>query len=255
MTVEAAGPATDPRWVEWSGGLSWLAHLEEGMRRASHAIRVDGTPADAPGGREGAPVEDASTAEDPVVVVEPLDAAGLDDRLAELGTVAGVVVLSEYHRRDGAAVARRHGVPVYVPGPVEGSAGPVDAPVRTFEGELGATGFRALALCGDSFWGEAVLYRPADGTLVTAEALVTAPDMRRPGERLAVIPYVRPFPPRAALSDLDVERVLVGHGPPVLADADEALSAALSDARRGAPAAVLGNLPYLLRAMIRVVRD
>lgn len=214
-------------------GLSWLAHPEEGMRRASHALAVDGD----------------------VWVVEPVDAAGLDGMLSDLGAVAGVVVLADYHRRDAATVARRHDVPVVLPPSVEGLASSIDAEVSSFEGPLAAAGFEALPLYGGRPWSEAALYHPHSGTLVATEALVTAPDLTAPGERLAVSPYARLAPPRGPLSGLAVERVLVGHGAPLRSDADEALAAALEDAERGAPRAIVGNLPYLVRAVSVALRD
>lgn len=123
------------------------------------------------------------------------------------------------------------------------------------DGTLGDAGFLAVPLFGRLPWREAALHRPADGTLVVSGTLVTAADLTGPGERLAVTPYARLLPPRAALAGLDVARVLVGHGRPVLADAGAALTTALADARRGAPAAVLGTLPYLLRAAAVALRD
>ena len=49
--------------AEWDGGVEWLVHPAEAGRRASHAL----------------------VGEDGVWVVDPLDAPGLDERLAELG--------------------------------------------------------------------------------------------------------------------------------------------------------------------------
>jgi len=70
-----------------------------------------------------------------------------------------------------------------------------------------------------------------------------------------VTPYVRLFPPGAALCGLDVDRVLVGHGEPVLDDAGRALTAALARARRGTSRAILPRLPYLVRTAYVAARD
>jgi hypothetical protein len=238
MPVKARGRGQDPAVHRWGearplSGFTWVAHPGEGMRRASHALAVDGD----------------------VWVVEPVDAAGLDDMLADLGTVAGVVVLADYHRRDAPTVARRLDVPVVLPPSVEDLRSGVESAVSTFEESLAAAGFEALPLYGGRPWSEAALYHPPSRTLVATEALVTAPDLTAPDERLAVSPYARLLPPRGPLSGLDVDRVLVGHGAPVLEDADAALAAALEGAEWGAPRAIVGNLPYLVRAVSVALRD
>lgn len=233
MVVKAYGPGDAPDVRRWDGGLTWLAHPDERMCRASHALAVDGD----------------------VWVVEPVDAGGLDDLLADLGTVAGVVVLASYHRRDAPAVATRHDVPVFVPEPLADLADAMDAPVETFEGTLPGTGYRTIPLLDGLPWTEVALHEPASGTLVATELLVTSEVLTAAGERLAVTPYVRLAPPRAPLEGLGVDRVLVGHGAPVLDGADEALAAALANARLGALPAIARNLPYLLRAAYVAVRD
>lgn len=233
MPIKASGRGTDPEVHRWDGGLTWIAHPGERMRRASHAIAL---------GRD-------------VWVVEPLDFEGVDDLLAELGEVAGVVVLADYHRRDAAAVAGRHDVAVHVPVTLADIAAGIDAPVSVFEDALADAGFAPIPLYRGLPWSEAALHDPRTGTLVATESLVTCPALTGPDEHLAVTPYVRLFPPRGALSSLAVERVLTGHGEPVLADADGALAAALADARRGAPAVLARKLPYLLRAAAVAARD
>ena len=79
--------------TEWSGGFSWIAYPDERGQRASHALQT------AAG----------------VWLVDPVDTDGLDDRLAELGDVVGVVVLQDRHTRDASEIARRHDVSVSVP--------------------------------------------------------------------------------------------------------------------------------------------
>ena len=71
--------------TEWNGGFSWIAHPEEDAERASHALATD----------------------DGVWVVDPVDAAGLDEALGGLGDVAGVVVLQDRHTRRGGRGATR----------------------------------------------------------------------------------------------------------------------------------------------------
>lgn len=233
--------ATDPEVHRWevsaegpsAAGVSWIAHPDERMRRASHALAVDGD----------------------VWVVEPVDAAGLDDLLADLGVVTGVVVLADYHRRDAAAVAARQDVAVHLPDPLAGLADEMDAPVQVFDDALADTGYRVVPLLDGLPWTEVALHDPSSGTLVATESLVTSDGLTAPGERLAFTPYVRLAPPRAPLRGRDVQRVLVGHGPPVVDDAAAALADAISNARTGAPRAIAGNLPYLLWAAYVAARD
>jgi len=236
------GPEEPPEVFRWPGGVSWIAHPDEGMRRASHAIAV---------GDDGVPIEEDTTATDgdaDVWVVEPVDADGLDAVLAEYGAVAGVVVLAELHRRDAAEVANRHDVPVYVADVVGWQADRIDADTEVFEGTLPGTTFRAIPVLDGHPWCEAVLHDPASGTLVATEVLVTSERTTGPRERLAVGPYARLVPPRAALSDLDVQRVLVGHGEPLLDDAQAALDRALANSVRGIPAYLVRHLAFMLRA-------
>lgn len=232
MPAKARGPGALDEIDRFDGGVSWLAHPDELMQRASHAL-VDG---------------------DDVWVVDPVDAEGLDDLLDRLGTVAGVVVLFSWHARDAGPIAARHGVPVHVPTWVSGIAGRVDAPVERFDAELGDTGYRALRITPHPLWREAALHHDADGTLVVPDSVGTAPYFRAPGERLGVSPYQRLWPPRRALGGLDPDRVLVGHGTGVFDDAAAALAGALESARRRVPAAVATSLTTLPRTLGAALR-
>lgn len=247
MPIKQYHHAASPAFQAWPGGLTWIAHPDETMHRASHAIALDedGVPL-----VEGTPPSDAD-----VWVVEPIDAAGLDEQLAELGTVAGVVVLAELHRRDAEALAMRHEVPVYLPAIIAGLKRRIEAPVEVFEGPLPGTSFRAIPTLEGVPWSESVLYDEATGTLVATEVLVTSRRTTGPGERLAVGPYARLRPPRDALCDLEVERVLVGHGDPLFDDAQAALDQALANARWGLPSYLLRDLVFMLRAGYVAMRD
>lgn len=203
-----------PRLVDdWSGGLTWLAHPEEPMQRASHALAVD----------------------DAVWVVDPLEALGVDDALADLGEVAGVVLLLDRHRRDAAAFAERYDVAVHVPEPLGDLADRLDAPVEPFDSELADTGYRSRRVVDNRFWREAALVSPDGATALVPEALGTNRYYTAPRERVGVSPVLRPVPPRRQLGDLDPERLLVGHGEPVLEGAGPAVRDALAGARSRAP--------------------
>jgi len=210
------GGHADLREIDrWDGGLGWIAYPDERMQRASHALRTD----------------------DGVWVIDPVDAPGVDDLLADLGEVTGVALCLDRHTRDAAAVARRHDVPVSIPEWMDGVASKLDAPVERFGHELGDSGYRVRRVRDASLppWQEAALY---DGeTLLVAEAVGTASFFRAGDERLGVHPMLRPIPPRDALDDPTPERVLVGHGEGVFDDATAALRNALGGARRRLPAA------------------
>ncbi len=245
MAIKIRGRPADPRVFEWPGGFTWLAHPAEAMERASHAIgvTVDGRPA-------------ATAADvDAVWVVEPIDYDGLDDRLETLGPVAGVVVLASFHRRDATAVAGRHDVPVHLAGTVGRLASRIDGPTRVFRDRLAGTGFKAIPVMGGIPWSESVLYDGSTGTLVATEVLVSSDAATGPGERAAVSPFVRLFPPRAVLGTLSVSRLLFGHGPPILDDAQSALDGAMAECYRGFPAYVRNNFRYMLRGAYTALRD
>lgn len=193
----------------WDGGVGWIAHPDERMQRASHALAVDGE----------------------VWVVDPVDAQGIDDLFAEFGDVAGVVVTVRRHTRDASAVARRHDVPVAVP-PWMGLS--VDAPTIPFDdgpGRAGYESFRAVDIPG---WREMAMYDEANGTLVVGEAVGSAPYFTTKYERAGVHPVLRLFPPKA-LRGLRPERILFGHGRGTFHDAPDVLADALSNSRRDFP--------------------
>lgn len=206
-----AGEEGDLREIDrWEGGVGWFAHPDERMQRASHALAVDGE----------------------VWVVDPVDAPGVDDLLAGLGEVTGVVVCLDRHARDAAALARRHDVPVYLPGPV-GDGVDLDVESRRVDGRLPGSPYEVRTVVNWPVppWREAALVDPEGGTLYVPEAVGTASFFRTRSERLGVHPVLRPVPPRGALAGLDPERVLVGHGEGVDRDAAGALREALAGAR------------------------
>jgi hypothetical protein len=228
---------TAPEFVdEWAGGVGWLAHPDETGRRTSHAVVGDD------GG---------------VWVFDPLDAPGVDDALAALGDVAGVVVCSDYHVRDAAALARRHDVPVIVPPWLSRARSRLaDRGVRPrVAARAGSSGFalrRSDPLPG---WTEAAAWRAGDGTLYVPDAVGTAPLFTVGDERLGVYLLCRLSPPRRAFAGLSPDRVLVGHGTGVFDDAASALRDALDGARRRFPAAFRENGAGQVRALVGALGD
>lgn len=230
MPIKGSGPATE--WTEIDrfgadgdgvGGVGWIAHPEETMQRASHALAVDGD----------------------VWVVDPIDAPGLDDLLTEFGDVTGVVVLLDRHKRDAGAVAQRHDVPVYLPEPLRDAAGDIDAPVESFRDELGDTGYRTQTVVDNFAWSEVALYNQEHGVLVVPEAVGTTEYFLAGGERLGVHPALRLKPPRS-LARMEPERILVGHGAGVHEDATSILRDGISGARGRTPGLYMKNLKTFL---------
>lgn len=216
MALKRTDEANDPDVIDrWDGGVGWIAHPEESMERASHALAADGE----------------------VWLVDPVDGSGIDDVIAEYGDVAGVVVAFDRHRRDAATIADRHGVSVHVPAQLEGIADDLaddGADVRWFDGELARTGYRTIPVVNNPLWREVALYNGDDGTLLIPETVGTAEYFLAGDERLGVHPMVRWRPP-AVFDDLSPERILVGHGSGVFDNAAAALDDAIDGARRGLP--------------------
>ena len=191
------------------------------MERASHALAVDGD----------------------VWVLDPVDAPGVDELLADLpGEVAGTVVCLDRHERDAAAVASRHDVPVHVPEWMTCVAAELDAPVERFGSDLG--GLSTFRIRDASFppWQEVGLVDRERGTLYVPEAVGTAPFFLARGERLGVHPMLRLTPPREQLGRRSPECVLVGHGAGVHEGASAALETALRESRGNAPGLYLRTL-------------
>ncbi len=214
---------------EWADGVGWLAHPEEDGRRASHAVRGDGG----------------------VWVFDPLDAPGLDDLLASLGDVAGVVVCSDYHARDADAVATRHDVPVHVPRFLDRVAERVSAPVESVGS---VAGFELTHVRPLYAWNEAVAYRDRDGTLYVPDYCSSHSKFTVGDERLGFPTLSRLSPPTDVFAGLDPDRILFGHGEGVFENAATALDDALSGGRRRVPRALVTNLPGELRAMLGALR-
>jgi hypothetical protein len=213
MPIKAEGQATEWREIDrWSDGVGWLAHPEEGMQRASHAI-ADG---------------------DDVWLVDPVDADGIDDLFAEFGTVAGVVLLLSRHKRDAEAIANRHDVAVHVPDIMRGVEADLDAPVERLHRQLADTEYAIHELVNNRMWQETFLYGEDSGTLVVPEALGTVDYFRSSGERVGVHPMLRMKPPKT-LTRLSPERLLVGHGEGVHDNTETLIEEAVAQSRRGAP--------------------
>jgi hypothetical protein len=150
-----------------------------------------------------------------VWLIDPLAWPEAEDRVRTLGEPAGVVQLLDRHNRDCAAVAARLGIPhVRLPD--------VLPP------------FEVVRVVDVPGWHERSLWLPERETLVVAEAVGTGPFYVSPGERLAVHPLLRSFPPRR-LARFEPRALLAGHGAGLREDAGAALREALRTSRRGIP--------------------
>ncbi|MUV88928.1 hypothetical protein GJ629_02650 [Halapricum sp. CBA1109] len=205
--------------------LGWQVHPDERLARTSHAIATD----------------------DGLWLLDPLDAPGLDESLAEYGDVAGVLVCSSWHARDAGELAARHGVPVSVPTWLDRVAERVETETERRLDAPGAFRFRASNPLPS--WQEAILHRERDGTLYVPESIGTSRFFRVGDERLGVSLYRRLLPPRAALADLDPDRILVGHGDGITENAGGELAHALANARRRAPRAMFEHGPAAVSAL------
>lgn len=203
----------------WDRGVGWLAYPDETMQRASHALATD----------------------DGVWIVDPVDAPGVDDLVADLGEVAGVAVLLDRHARDAGTIASRHDVSVSLPSWMTGVASSLDAPVERVGEGLGNGGYELRRVVDNRAWQEAVLYGEADGTLYVPEVLGTSAYFRAGDEPLGVHPMLRLTPP-TGLAELSIDRLLVGHGVGIFDDPETAVETAVETSRRRAPRAYLEAL-------------
>lgn len=218
MVLKATGSSPFAAVDRWDGGSTWIAHPEESMERASHAIVVDGN----------------------VWLIDPVDVDGLDEHLAEIGDVCGVLVLLDRHKRDAGVIAARHGVPAMIPEWMDGVAGEIAAPVERF-GTTVADRFDVYPLYRSRFWQEATLFDEEHEVLIVPESVGTASYFLTGDERLGVHPMLRVHPPKR-LQQFDPERVLVGHGRPVSDRASAALPDALEGSIRRAPRLYLESM-------------
>jgi hypothetical protein len=185
---------------EFEHGFGWTYEGDR-LQRASHALRCG----------------------DSVWLTDVVDGPGLDERIAGLGTPAAVVQLLDRHGRDNAAVAERLGVPLH------------ETPMNDVEGAP----FVVLPIVKWRFWREIAIWFAEERALVCADALGSLGYFRARDEPFGVHPALRLFPPRRALSGLEPEHLLFGHGAGFHgAEAPRMLREALATSRRRLPRAL-----------------
>lgn len=232
MPLRKDAPGADLNILkEWEHGFTWMAHPDEDLQRSSQAIEVSGD----------------------VWLVDAMDADGLDKRLADLGEVAGVVMLGNHHERHMDRIAQRHDVAVHVPEWFHDSSLDFDAPVVRFDSELGETGFELLFLRDNFFRQEGALYHSERKTLVVSDTLMSAVFTAEPG-RVELFPPARLVPTYDALRGLEVDRLLLSHGDPVFDDVEDQIDRALAQEYRSTFSAVIGSVPFFARFALLVMR-
>ncbi len=186
--------------------VSWIAEPDAKVTRTSTALKHDGG----------------------VLLIDPVDAPGLDEFLETLGQVTAVTQLLDRHRRDVVHLAARHNCPIVVPSTLAGRGAALDIP-----------GVQERAILAAPGWNESALWIPDRRLLIVAEAVGSSPYfLAHEGDQLGVHPLLRLRPPAGALGGLDPVAVAVGHGTPVTDGAAGALSLALRTARSGVPQAL-----------------
>jgi hypothetical protein len=181
-------------------------HETDAMARAAHAVR-DGQR---------------------VWLIDPFEDDAALEAAAALGQPAGVIQLLDRHQRDGEQIAARLGVALL-----------------RLPASLPNTPFEVVSVVSRPWWKEIALWWAQERTLIVAEAIGTGPAFAL-GRRAGVHPVLRLLPPRSALGGLHPERLLVGHGPALDADADPALRQALASSRSDVPK-LLAKLPSIIR--------
>lgn len=190
--------------TEWSGGLSWIAYPDERAQRASHALQTEAG----------------------VWLVDPVDANGLDERVAELGEVAGVLVIQDRHTRDAEEVARRYDVAVHIPDWMTLTRDKLETAAEPVGSELPGTNYTVHRLIDTDDWEEAILVNETTNTMLVPEALVAIPVSDVNETALEVHPELDE-PPRR-LTDWKPHRILVGHGKSIHSDANTVLRETLN---------------------------
>jgi hypothetical protein len=188
---------------EWEGGFSWISYPEEQEQRSSHALQT----------------------ESGVWLIDPVDVDGLDDRVAHLGDVTGVLVLQDRHTRDATELARRHTVSVHIPEWMTLVRTKLDASPEFVADTLPGTNYTIHQLINTEEWEEAILVDESTNTMIVPEAVGTLPLFQANDNQLGVHPELEE-PPRK-LAEWRPDRLLVGHGESLFKDAASQLDEVL----------------------------
>jgi len=218
---------------QWDDALSWIAHPHEEGKRASHALKTT----------------------DGVWLIDPLEMPGLTERVDELGSVAGVLVLSCWHARDAGPLARQYDVAVHIPEWMNRVESQVAAPIERYTFAPGTEAeFQTIACRPFPGWQEVFLYHEPSATLVVPDSIGTT-DYNRINQERAGIELFRRLQPPNELRGVEPERLLVGHGPPIDENATAALDQALSSGKHSFPDAFRAHGIDSIRMFIDAIRE
>lgn len=186
-------------------GFGWIAPTPGFMQRASHAILSGGG----------------------VWLTDPVYDSGMLARARNLGPPAGVVQQLDRHPRDCVRIANELGVPLHV----LPRTAPAGAPFEV----LSVMDSRA------GRWHEIALWFARERLVCVAEAVGGAPYYLAPGEDLGPHPLLRLVHPPRALTGLDADHVVCGHGAGLHRhDAGALMAEAIRASRRRTPRWLLG---------------
>lgn len=204
----------------FDGGFTWK-HAGNGLLECrSHALRDDD------GG---------------VWLVDPLDGAGLDEELEQLGDVVGVIVLFDRHLRSSARLAERYGGRLLVPPGAWRWGSRMPDGAEPIAEHVARCPFEFVSLVQrDRQWLEWALWWQARRILVVPEAVGSAGwFLSRTREPLAVHPILRVVGPPRALTGLELgdepSLLLLGHGDSIERSVYDTLDLAVTEARRELP--------------------
>jgi hypothetical protein len=153
------------------------------------------------------------------------------DALDQRARATHILITIGYHVRSSATLARRYGATVHGPPQAGKRLAAEGTRVRVLDpgGDPGPAGIVAHAI-GRPRRGETPLWLPSHAAIAFGDALVTTPDgelrvwSQEPVDDDRAAFYRDRFAPSLQpLIDREPQRVLTTHGPPILADAVEAL--------------------------------
>ena len=216
---------------EWEDGFGWFAHPTEEGKRASYAFAFD----------------------DGVWIVDPIYADGVEDRIADLGTVVGIAVCSSWHARDADLFAERYDVPIFIPEAMSRIANQVEAPIRRYENDLDDAGVEVFHRHPFPRADEAILFHERTGTLYIPDSFGTTPGHTVGDERIGLDAFMRLSPPTDLLC-VEPDRICCGHGGAIFEDASSALEDAIKGGRRRFPRAIVRQLPARIRIIVAALR-
>ena len=185
-------------------------------------------------GRFGAEVASFAVEAEPTLLIDPLlpaHADGLLERLDALEPKA-ILITIPYHTRSAEDLSDRYGATIHGHLAVKKRLGRTKR-FRPIEGELPG-GARAYPI-GKPRRYETPIHLPSHRALAWGDAIITTPEgdlrlwhMDRVDEKRIRWYRERFNPTLAPLLELDLERILVTHGPPVLTNGSAALKGAIA---------------------------